>query len=57
MHQENDQITLINLIHFIGPLVEEIHQYINDWVSQVIRVYNGIEYVEFDWLVGPIPIK
>ncbi|XP_017796881.1 PREDICTED: lysosomal alpha-mannosidase-like [Habropoda laboriosa] len=40
-----------------GPVVEEIHQYINDWVSQVIRVYKGKEYVEFDWLVGPIPVK
>lgn len=40
-----------------GPLVEEIHQYVNNWVSQVIRVYNGMDYVEFDWLVGPIPIK
>ncbi|XP_001603702.3 lysosomal alpha-mannosidase isoform X1 [Nasonia vitripennis] len=42
---------------FKGPLVEEIHQVINDWVSQVIRIYNGMDYVEFDWLVGPIPVK
>ncbi|KAJ8675630.1 hypothetical protein QAD02_011416 [Eretmocerus hayati] len=42
---------------FKGPLVEEIHQTINEWVSQVIRIYNGQNYVEFDWLVGPIPIQ
>ncbi|XP_031833177.1 lysosomal alpha-mannosidase II isoform X1 [Nomia melanderi] len=41
----------------IGPVVEELHQTINDWVSQVIRVYRGKEYVEFDWLVGPIPVQ
>ncbi|XP_012143157.2 lysosomal alpha-mannosidase II isoform X2 [Megachile rotundata] len=40
-----------------GPVVEEIHQVVNDWVSQVIRVYKRQEYVEFDWLVGPIPVK
>ncbi|CAK9820569.1 Lysosomal alpha-mannosidase [Anthophora plagiata] len=40
-----------------GLLVEEIHQYVNDWISQVIRVYKGKEYVEFDWLVGPIPVQ
>ncbi|XP_023318565.1 lysosomal alpha-mannosidase isoform X1 [Trichogramma pretiosum] len=42
---------------FKGPLVEEIHQIINDWVSQVIRIYNGKNYVEFNWLVGPIPVN
>ncbi|XP_015440324.1 PREDICTED: lysosomal alpha-mannosidase [Dufourea novaeangliae] len=40
-----------------GPVVHEIHQTINDWISQVIRIYNGKEYIEFDWLVGPIPVK
>ncbi|KAK2580291.1 hypothetical protein KPH14_012534 [Odynerus spinipes] len=39
-----------------GPLVEEIHQKINDWVSQVVRVYTGEERIEFEWLVGPIPV-
>ncbi|XP_053988963.1 lysosomal alpha-mannosidase isoform X2 [Hylaeus volcanicus] len=40
-----------------GPVLQEIHQAINEWVSQVIRLYNGQEYIEFDWLVGPIPVK
>ncbi|KAH0948863.1 hypothetical protein HN011_001273 [Eciton burchellii] len=40
-----------------GPVVQEIHQTINDWVSQVIRVYPEEEHIEFDWLVGPIPVE
>ncbi|XP_011151265.1 lysosomal alpha-mannosidase isoform X1 [Harpegnathos saltator] len=40
-----------------GPVVQEIHQTINEWVSQVIRVYLEEEHVEFDWLVGPILVK
>ncbi|CAD1474134.1 unnamed protein product, partial [Heterotrigona itama] len=42
---------------FEGPLVKEIHQYVTDWVCQVVRIYNGMQYIEFDWLVGPIPVK
>ncbi|XP_076297759.1 lysosomal alpha-mannosidase II [Lasioglossum baleicum] len=40
-----------------GDVVSEIHQTINEWVSQVIRIYKEEEYVEFDWLVGPIPVQ
>ncbi|XP_012271344.1 lysosomal alpha-mannosidase isoform X1 [Orussus abietinus] len=39
-----------------GPLVQEIHQTINDWVSQVLRIYNMGKQIEFHWLVGPIPV-
>lgn len=28
----------------------------NDWLSQVIRLYENENFVEFDWLVGEIPI-
>lgn len=38
-----------------GPIVEEVHQIFNEWVSQVIRVYKGQRHAEFEWLVGPIP--
>ncbi|KAM0728650.1 Lysosomal alpha-mannosidase [Formica fusca] len=38
-----------------GPVVEEIHHTINEWVSQVVRIYPKEEHIEFDWLVGPIP--
>lgn len=40
-----------------GNLVDEIHQKFNDWISQVIRVYKTERFVEFEWLVGPIPTK
>ncbi|XP_017075078.2 lysosomal alpha-mannosidase [Drosophila eugracilis] len=39
-----------------GSLVKEVHQRQNDWISQVIRIYEGVNRVEFEWLVGPIPI-
>ncbi|RWS28463.1 lysosomal alpha-mannosidase-like protein [Leptotrombidium deliense] len=39
-----------------GPLVEEIHQQFSPWISQTIRVYQHVDYIEFDWIVGPIPI-
>lgn len=39
-----------------GPLVEEIHQTFSPWISQVIRIYQNVDYVEFDWIVGPVPI-
>ncbi|KAH8334062.1 hypothetical protein KR059_006202 [Drosophila kikkawai] len=38
-----------------GTLVKEIHQQVNEWISQVIRIYEGINRVEIEWLVGPIP--
>ncbi|XP_072745213.1 lysosomal alpha-mannosidase isoform X1 [Anoplolepis gracilipes] len=40
-----------------GPVVEELHQTINEWVSQIVRIYPEEEHIEFDWLIGPIPIK
>lgn len=39
-----------------GDLVDEVHQVFNEWVSQVVRVYKVLNYVEFEWMVGPIPI-
>lgn len=39
-----------------GSILSEIHQTFNEWVSQVIRIYKNDNLVEFDWLVGPIPI-
>ena len=29
----------------------------NDWSSQEISLYEGAEYVEVEWTVGPIPIN
>lgn len=40
-----------------GALVDEVHQQFNKWISQVVRVYKTEKFVEFEWLVGPIPIN
>lgn len=40
-----------------GPVVEEVHQVFSPWCSQVIRIYKHSDYIEFHWLVGPIPIQ
>ena len=41
----------------VGDLVEEINQTFHDYVGQIIRIYKEHDYVEFDWVVGPIPIE
>lgn len=41
---------------FRGDHVDEVHQMFNDWVSQVVRVYKTEKFVEFEWLVGEIPV-
>ncbi|RZC32509.1 lysosomal alpha-mannosidase, partial [Asbolus verrucosus] len=40
-----------------GELVMEVQQIFNEWVSQTIRIYSEENYIEFDWVVGPIPNK
>lgn len=40
-----------------GPVVEEVHQVFSPWCSQVMRIYKHSDYIEFHWLVGPIPIQ
>lgn len=42
---------------YTGNLVDEVHQKINDWVKQIIRIYKDEKYIEFDWLVGPIEYR
>ncbi|XP_015121082.1 lysosomal alpha-mannosidase isoform X2 [Diachasma alloeum] len=39
-----------------GPLVEELHLIVNSYVSQVVRIYNGEDKIEFDWVAGPISV-
>ncbi|XP_071052267.1 lysosomal alpha-mannosidase [Onthophagus taurus] len=38
-----------------GSVVSELHQVFNEWTSQILRVYNEENNIEFDWVVGPIP--
>lgn len=40
-----------------GPLVEEVRQTFGTFVSQVVRLYKGVPYAEFEHTVGPIPVK
>ncbi|KAH8334493.1 hypothetical protein KR059_010681 [Drosophila kikkawai] len=40
-----------------GALVKEIHQTYNEFISQVIRINEEENHVEFEWLVGPIPVE
>ncbi|XP_041566330.1 lysosomal alpha-mannosidase-like isoform X2 [Drosophila elegans] len=49
---EDDFVSTI----YEGTLVKEVHQQVNEWISQVIRIYEGVNRVEFEWMVGPIPI-
>lgn len=46
-------VTITNVIR--GEHVEEVHQQFNEWISQVVRIYKTEKFIEFEWLVGPIP--
>ncbi|KAI7688348.1 Lysosomal alpha-mannosidase [Sarcoptes scabiei] len=39
-----------------GPMVDEVHQVFTSWCTQVIRLYRNYNYIEFDWVIGPIPV-
>ncbi|KAJ6645895.1 Lysosomal alpha-mannosidase, partial [Pseudolycoriella hygida] len=39
-----------------GPIVDEVHQTFNEWLSQVIRIHKDDNFAEFEWLVGDIPV-
>ncbi|XP_077490308.1 lysosomal alpha-mannosidase-like [Amblyomma americanum] len=38
-----------------STIVQEVHQWFNPWLSQVIRLYVNQDCIEFDWIVGPVP--
>ncbi|XP_075217367.1 lysosomal alpha-mannosidase-like isoform X2 [Lycorma delicatula] len=42
---------------FKGPIVHEVQVKINEWSSQIIRIYYNTDYIEFDWLIGDIPLS
>ncbi|WCJ40236.1 Alpha-mannosidase [Euphorbia peplus] len=39
-----------------GPIIDEVHQQINQWIYQITRLYKGREHVEVEFVVGPVPI-
>ncbi|CAH2056095.1 unnamed protein product, partial [Iphiclides podalirius] len=39
-----------------GSLIKEIRQRFSDWATQVIRLYRGEEFIELEWIIGPIPV-
>lgn len=39
-----------------GDIVDEVHQTFNSWIKQIIRIYKNENYIEFDWLVGPLEL-
>ncbi|XP_035912888.1 lysosomal alpha-mannosidase-like [Anopheles stephensi] len=48
---ENVQLKVVK-----GATVQEVHQVFNEWISQVVRIYADESHVEFEWMVGPIPV-
>ncbi|XP_065295621.1 lysosomal alpha-mannosidase-like isoform X2 [Dermacentor albipictus] len=38
-----------------GPLVQEIHQIFNDYISQAVTLHRDSNFIEFSWTVGPPP--
>lgn len=39
-----------------GPILDEVHQQINSWIYQITRVYKAKDYVETEFIIGPIPV-
>lgn len=49
----------ISMTYYKGNVVDEVIQVFNKWLTQTIRVYKGEDnnFIEFDWIVGPIDNK
>ncbi|KAF4397582.1 hypothetical protein G4B88_027322 [Cannabis sativa] len=39
-----------------GPVLDEVHQRVNPWISQITRVFKEKEHAEVEFTVGPIPV-
>ncbi|KAJ8939540.1 hypothetical protein NQ314_011107 [Rhamnusium bicolor] len=40
-----------------GNLIRELKQVWGNWITQIIRIYKEEDFIEYDWLVGPIDIS
>ncbi|KAL4187433.1 hypothetical protein AMTRI_Chr09g18980 [Amborella trichopoda] len=38
-----------------GPVMDEVYQQFNPWISQVIRLFKDMEHAEVEFTIGPIP--
>ncbi|KAG5887526.1 hypothetical protein JTB14_022138 [Gonioctena quinquepunctata] len=51
---QNTLLTPSKILYREGLQMEIMNKY-NDWLSQIVRiVYDEEEYLEYDWLVGPL---
>lgn len=41
---------------FRGTEADEVHQVFTNWITQVVRIYKGLNSIELSWKIGPIPI-
>ncbi|KAI4350435.1 hypothetical protein L6164_004891 [Bauhinia variegata] len=39
-----------------GPLLDEVHQQLNPWISQITRIFKAKEHAEVEFTIGPIPV-
>lgn len=44
-------------INHLIKLISFRSQKFNEWISQVIRIYKNESSIEFEWLVGEIPVQ
>ncbi|WVZ05250.1 hypothetical protein V8G54_018596 [Vigna mungo] len=51
---ESDNQLSFTVLH--GPILDEVHQQLNPWVSQITRVFKEKEHAEIEFTVGPIPV-
>jgi hypothetical protein len=46
------------ILSITGDILDEVHVKWTDWLSQAVRFYKGdSNFLELEWLVGPIPVE
>jgi len=46
----------LEVLTYSGPNVHEVHTQFSPFTSVVTRIYADTSEIEFEWLVGPIPV-